>query len=217
MSERVVPRCAGHYPALGLAAEMMINALRAGKTIWSLGNGGSAEQASHFAAELVGRFKAKGRRPLAAVSLAANTATITAIANDFGYEQVFSRQVRALVQPGDVVLALSTSGKSENVLLAVAAANDLGAITIGMVAYDFDASAPNLHGLADLTLVANGIGAAAAQEDHLRYIHALCGHIDAAFAPSQTSEGDHHGHTSQKDQAAQEGGAATEEAGTTRA
>ena len=197
------------YPAVRHAGEMMIAALREGGTIWSLGNGGSAEQAGHFAAELVGRFKAKGRPPLAAISLAANTATITAIANDFGYSAVFSRQVMALVQPGDVVLALSTSGKSENVLLAIDAANSLGAITIGMVAYDFDSTLPNVATLSTLTLVARECGAAGAQEDHLRFIHALAAHIDKAF--SQTSEGERHGQSCQEE-GAQEAAAARKEA-----
>jgi len=190
MSNPVVNPWPDSYPTVEQASGLMIDALHAGKTIWALGNGGSAEQANHFAAELVGRFKAKGRKPLSAVSLASNTATITAIANDFGYDDVFSRQVRALVQSGDVVLALSTSGKSPNVLRAVEAANELGAVTIGMVAYGIDMTAPNLHSMARLTLISRGIGAAAAQEDHLRFVHALCRNIDEAFAPSQTSEGD---------------------------
>lgn len=182
-----------NYKAIDAVAEIIVESIERGGTVWACGNGGSAEQANHLAAELVGRFKRAGRAPLPAVSLAANTATITAIANDFGFEQVFSRQVGALAVAGDVLVAISTSGTSRNVIDAVHLANELHVNTIGMCAYDADVGDHSLYAVADRTLFATKCGAAGAQEDHLHYIHRMCDLIDAAFAPEQTSDGETNG------------------------
>ena len=113
------------------AAEMMVDALRNGGKVMFCGNGGSSADAGHLAAELAGRFK-RDRDPLAAISLADGTASVTAIANDYSYAEVFERQIRGLGRPGDVLVALSTSGRSPNVLGALRAASELGLHTVGL-------------------------------------------------------------------------------------
>ncbi len=113
-----------------LASEI-VRALRAGKKLVVFGNGGSAADAQHFAAELVGRFE-KERPGLPAIALTTDTSAITAIANDFGYEDVFSRQVQALVQPGDIVVGISTSGNAKSVLKGIEEAKKLKAWTAAL-------------------------------------------------------------------------------------
>src|SRR3970040_623472 len=113
------------------AVEGMCAALRAGGRVLACGNGGSAADAQHFAAELVNRFE-RERPPLAAVSLAADSSNLTSIANDYGYEQVFEKQLRALGRRGDVLLAISTSGNSPSVVRAIGAARELGLVTVAL-------------------------------------------------------------------------------------
>lgn len=129
--QRVIQDLGKQTAALKVGAQILSEALALGHRIFLFGNGGSAAQAAHIAAELVGRFQTD-HRPLPAIALTANLASITAIANDFGYDQVFSRQLEALAMPGDVVLALSTSGQSPNVLRAVEVAQrmDLKSLAI---------------------------------------------------------------------------------------
>jgi D-sedoheptulose 7-phosphate isomerase len=117
--------------AVSKAAQSLIQAFRAGNKVLLFGNGGSANDAQHIAAELVGRF-AFDRPPLPAISLAESVSSLTAISNDYGFEQVFSRQMEAFGRPGDVAIAISTSGNSHNVLHAVAAANNANLFTIGL-------------------------------------------------------------------------------------
>jgi D-sedoheptulose 7-phosphate isomerase len=117
------------------AAALMAGALRAGGKVLLFGNGGSAADAQHLAAELVGRYL-KERAPLPAIALTANSSNVTAIANDYGYDAVFTRQVEALCGPGDVVVAISTSGNSSNVAAAVDAARAIGATSIGLTGAD---------------------------------------------------------------------------------
>src|SRR6266487_1417269 len=113
------------------AVEELVASLRSGGKVLLFGNGGSAADAQHLAAELVGRFELE-RAPLAAVALTTDTSALTAIANDYGFERVFERQIEALGRPGDVALAISTSGASPNVLSGVRAARRLGLVTIGL-------------------------------------------------------------------------------------
>src|SRR5436190_11414547 len=113
------------------AAELMRDAVLAGKKVLLCGNGGSAADAQHIAAELVGRFVVE-RKPLPAIALTTDTSALTSIGNDYGYERVFSRQVEALGNPGDVLVAITTSGSSPNVIAAVAAARELGMKIIGL-------------------------------------------------------------------------------------
>lgn len=116
-------------------ARKICSALENGNRVLLYGNGGSAADAQHIAAEWVGRFQ-RERRPLPAIALTTNTSILTSIANDYGYDQVFVRQLRALGRPGDIALAISTSGNSRNVLLATEAAREIGLITVGLTGSD---------------------------------------------------------------------------------
>src|SRR2546422_7601614 len=117
------------------AIELVAAALANGRKVMLFGNGGSAADAQHIAAEFIGRFL-RERRPLPAIALTTDTSALTSIANDYGYDDVFARQVRALGVPGDVALAISTSGRSPNVLCAVEACRELGVTIIGLTGGD---------------------------------------------------------------------------------
>ncbi|MDD4085313.1 MAG: D-sedoheptulose 7-phosphate isomerase, partial [Acidaminococcaceae bacterium] len=140
-----------------------------GHKIMFCGNGGSAADAQHWAAEIVGRFK-KERRGMPAIALTVDTSVLTAIANDYGYERVFSRQVEALGNEGDVLVALSTSGNSPNVLAAVEEAKDKGIKTIGMTA----AGGGKMAEICDVCLTIPDKVTARAQEMHSLIGHILC-------------------------------------------
>ena len=144
-----------------IAAQQCLEALQAGGKILICGNGGSAAMASHFAAELIVRF-AKNRVALPCISLTADQAVLTACANDFGYEHVFARQIEALGQQGDVLIALSTSGRSRNVLRAIAEAHRLGMVVL-------EPERPELQTTAER------------QETHLRWLHELAEQIEDAY------------------------------------
>jgi len=158
-----------------LAAEI-IRALRAGKKVLVFGNGGSAADAQHFAAELVGRFE-KERPGLPAIALTTDTSALTALANDFGYDEVFSRQVRALVQPGDVVVGLSTSGNAKSVLKGLEEAKKLKAWTAAMTGQ----TGGKLKGVPDCCITVPSQRTAHIQECHIALIHAICACVDEAF------------------------------------
>src|SRR5947208_2618319 len=156
--------------ALERAVDLVAEALGAGRKLLLFGNGGSAADAQHLAAELVGRFQ-RERRPLPAIALTTDTSALTAIANDYGYDQVFARQVRALGVRGDVALAISTSGRSPSVLRAVEACRELGIETIALTGGD----GGTLAGLVDLCLrVSASTDAARIQETHILIGHVLC-------------------------------------------
>jgi D-sedoheptulose 7-phosphate isomerase len=141
------------------------------------GNGGSAAQAQHLTAELVGRYR-DDRPPFSAIALCAESSAVTAIGNDYGADEVFARQVRAHGRPGDVVIALSTSGRSPNVVAAVAAAGECG-----LEAWALTGPAPNpLAEAADDTLCVNAPHAATVQEVHLVAVHMVCAAFDQAIA-----------------------------------
>src|SRR3954470_6644548 len=156
--------------------EHLADRLRDGHRLLTAGNGGSAAEAQHLTAELVGRFETD-REPLSAICLHADTSSFTAIANDYGVEQAFARQVRAHGRPGDVLLVLSTSGRSPNVLAAVDAANELGVTTWAL-------TGPAPNPLAERTDDALCVPAAAAtvQEVHLVAIPVLCAGADRRMA-----------------------------------
>jgi D-sedoheptulose 7-phosphate isomerase len=158
-----------------VAGGAIIDALGRGGKVICFGNGGSATQASHLAGELVGRFRAR-RRPLPAVSLASDGATMTCIGNDFGYAALFERQMEALAQPGDVAIGLSTSGKSENVVRALAVARAQGAVTIALTG-----SAGLVGGEADHLIAVPSADTAHIQEVHLMVLHVWCIAIDEAL------------------------------------
>ena len=159
------------------AAALMADALRAGGKILSCGNGGSAGDAQHFAAELVNRFE-RERPPLAALSLATDTSALTSIANDYSYEQVFEKQLRALGRRGDVLLAITTSGNSASVLAAVRAARELGVRTVALTGNGGGRLAP-LLGADDVHICVPHQRTVRIQEVHLLALHCLCDGIDA--------------------------------------
>jgi len=157
------------------AIELIATALRDGHKLLLFGNGGSAADAQHLAAEFVNRFKIE-RVPLPAIALTTDTSALTSIANDYGYVQVFSKQVQALGQAGDVALAISTSGQAPNVLRAVAACRRIGVRTIALTG----GSGGKLAGVADLVLrVAGTTETARIQETHILVGHVICELVDA--------------------------------------
>lgn len=161
-------------PVIAKAGQMCADALRSGKRIYLCGNGGSAADAQHIAAELIGRF-VSDRRSLPAIALTTDTSALTAIGNDYGYEQVFSRQVEGLAEEGDVLIAISTSGNSTNILKAVQVARERGSRVIGLSGK----SGGHLHTAVDLSLVVPSDVTARIQEMHIVIGHLLCALIES--------------------------------------
>jgi len=155
---------------------VLAESLRGGGKIMACGNGGSAADSQHFAAELVNRFEME-RPPLAAVALSTDTSTLTSIANDYSYLQVFSKQVRALGRRGDVLLAISTSGNSANVIEAIQASHELGARVIALTGNGGGKMAATLRA-DDVHVCVPHKVTARIQEVHLLVLHCLCDAID---------------------------------------
>jgi D-sedoheptulose 7-phosphate isomerase len=154
-------------------AAVIINALRSGNKILLIGNGGSAADAQHIAAEIIGRYK-QDRPAYAAIALTTDTSALTAIANDYGFEQVFARQVEGLGARGDVLLALSTSGRSSNILTALRTARERGLVTIGFTGSKGEA----LGALCDHLLVSPSDDTPVIQQIHLSVAHGICDEIE---------------------------------------
>jgi D-sedoheptulose 7-phosphate isomerase len=163
------------------AAIRMTDCLLQGHKIFWCGNGGSAADAQHLAAELVGRFRSN-RRGLASIALTADTSVLTAIANDCGFARIFDRQLEALCVAGDVVVGLSTSGKSPNVCSALARARELGAFTVAMTGE----AGTRMASLADVCLRVASNDTARVQEGHILFGHMLCEWVELATCISQT-------------------------------
>jgi len=159
--------------ATAAAAEAMIAALRGGGRILACGNGGSASDAQHFAAELVGRFE-RERAALAAIALTTDTSIVTAVANDYDFARVFARQVEALGREGDVLLGISTSGGSANVVAAFDAAKAGGLTTVALTGRDGGAAGA----AADIHINVPAASTARVQEVHRTLLHALCALIE---------------------------------------
>jgi D-sedoheptulose 7-phosphate isomerase len=178
-SRQMVEQCLADQAlqaALVKAVNCCVNALKSGGKLMFAGNGGSAAEAQHFSAEMVGRFLTE-RKPLASVALSTDTSALTAIGNDYGYDQVFSRQVEALGRSGDVLIVLSTSGRSKNILAAIRAAAALGVATIA-----FTGREPREIGaLADVVLNVPSSHTPQIQEGHLILGHLLCGLVETQF------------------------------------
>jgi D-sedoheptulose 7-phosphate isomerase len=168
---------------IAAAVEAMCACLRAGGKVLACGNGGSAADAQHFAAELVNRFE-RERPPLAAVSLAADSSNLTSIANDYGYEQVFDKQIRALGRRGDVLLAISTSGNSPSVVAAMRAARELGLVTVALTGRGGGKMGAAL-GAGDVQVCVPHERTMRIQEVHLLVLHCLCDGIDARLFGDQ--------------------------------
>lgn len=158
------------------AGQRMVEALLNGGKILTCGNGGSAGDAQHFSSELLNRFE-RERPALPAIALTTDSSTLTSIANDYSYNEIFSKQIRALGNPSDVLLAISTSGNSANVMQAIQAAHDKGLVVIALTGRDGGKMAPLYTG-ADIELRVPSDSTARIQEVHLVIIHALCDYID---------------------------------------
>lgn len=163
-------------PRIAVAAQAMVDCLKAGGKILSCGNGGSAGDAQHFAAELVGRFE-RERAELAAIALTTDSSILTAIANDYSFDEIFSKQVRALGKPGDVLYAISTSGNSKNVIAAIRAAQEKGLRIVAMTGRNGGHIAGILKN-DDVLLNVESPVTARIQEVHLLILHCLCDAID---------------------------------------
>jgi len=164
-------------PTLEHVAIQLINCLVSGKKILVMGNGGSAADAQHFAAELVGRFVIE-RQALPAIALTTDSSILTAVGNDYGFEKIFQRQIQALANPGDLVLGISTSGNSLNILRGVDAARQQGCTTVGLLGSDGGEIATGV----DYALIAPSKITAHVQEVHIVLLHLLCLLVDEAFA-----------------------------------
>ena len=168
---------------LSAVAATLVGALRGGNKVLVAGNGGSAAEAQHFATELVGRFK-REREALAVLALTADTAVLTAIANDYGYAEIFARQVRAVGQPGDVFIGFSTSGESENVIRASSAARQRGMSVVALTG----GTPSRLERHADLVVRVPTSDTPLTQELHVILLHLLCDTVEAELA-EDTSRG----------------------------
>ncbi|MHC4637761.1 MAG: D-sedoheptulose-7-phosphate isomerase [Planctomycetota bacterium] len=159
------------------ASEMIVNSIKAGGCVYICGNGGSAADAQHIAGELVGRF-ARQRRGLAAVALTTDTSVLTSIANDYGYDRVFSRQVEALVRGGDIFWAISTSGNSKNVVAGVLAAKEQKAKVLAFTGRRNS----ELEKLADICFCAEAETSFRSQEMHQFAYHMICELVEESFS-----------------------------------
>jgi D-sedoheptulose 7-phosphate isomerase len=158
-----------HADRIATVAQLLVTAFREGHKVLLFGNGGSATDAAHIAAEFVGRYK-RERAPLPAIALATDIAAITCIANDYGFDELFARQVRAHGLKGDIAIGISTSGNSPNVLKGVAAARECGMITVAWTG----GTGGKLAGLVDHPFIVPSTVTARIQESHITLGHVLC-------------------------------------------
>jgi D-sedoheptulose 7-phosphate isomerase len=168
----------GSIAAMAKAVEVVVESFRSGRKALLFGNGGSAADAQHIADEWTGRFR-RERPPLPAIALTANTSDLTAIGNDYGFDQIFARLVSAHGQPGDIAIALSTSGNSPNVLEAVDEARRRKLHTVGLTGK----GGGQLASRVDVALVVPSDVTARIQECHMTFLHALCELVDEALFP----------------------------------
>jgi D-sedoheptulose 7-phosphate isomerase len=165
-------------PLIAEMGGLISTALANGHKLLVMGNGGSAADSQHFVAEIVGRFKME-RKALPAIALSTDTSILTAIGNDYGFESIFSRQVEALAAPDDIVVGLSTSGNSPNVLKALMAARARGCRTIGLLGRD----GGSIMAVCDLPLVVPSADTPRIQEGHITIIHIVCDLVEKALFP----------------------------------
>ncbi|MDB5159176.1 MAG: phosphoheptose isomerase [Mucilaginibacter sp.] len=163
-------------PDIEKACELITSTIKNGNKVLIAGNGGSAADAQHIAAELSGRF-VKHRKALPGIALTTDTSALTAIANDYGYDYVFARQIEALAHPGDLFIGISTSGNSEVVLRAFSTAKEIGCTTLGLSGRD----GGKMNGLCDLNIIVPSDVTARIQEMHILIGHILCQAVDDLF------------------------------------
>jgi D-sedoheptulose 7-phosphate isomerase len=168
-------------PKIGEVGALLCNAFARGNKLLTFGNGGSAADAMHLAEELIGKFL-RERRPLPAVCLCSDGPAMTCITNDFGYPEVFARQVQALAQPGDIVMGFSTSGNSENVLRGLSAGKEKAAVAIAMLGRDGGKAAT----IADHSIIVPANVTALIQEMHVLIVHLLCEIVDSWAAAKKS-------------------------------
>jgi D-sedoheptulose 7-phosphate isomerase len=173
---------ASQLPALLKGAQLIVDCLKGDGRILACGNGGSAADAQHFSAELTGRYE-RERKPLAGIALTTDTSALTAIANDYSYEEVFAKQVLALGRKGDVLLGISTSGNSANVLKAMDAAHGIGMRVLALTGKDGGTMAKALKS-GDIELRAASKVTARIQETHILLLHCLCDAMDEMMFPA---------------------------------
>lgn len=173
---RTLESLAGIRPAVDAAAQLIVGTLKAGGRLLICGNGGSAAEASHFATELVGRYLGD-RKSLPAVALSSDGSLLSCIGNDFGFDQVFARQIAGLATPGDLVVTLTSSGNSANIVAALQESKRLGLDTVSFLGR----GGGKAKGLATCDLLVPGTRGAAAQECHLFLIHYFCELIENTF------------------------------------
>ncbi len=164
---------AGSISTIEEMARITVRCLRSGNTVYLIGNGGSAADAQHIAGEMVGRFE-RDRKALPVLALTTDTSVITAIANDYGYDRCFERQVEAFVKDGDMVIGISTSGNSEGILRAIRRAREKGAVTMGLTGQD----GGDLKGLVDVCLQVPSRNTPRIQECHAMVGHILCSIVE---------------------------------------
>ncbi len=173
---RTLKALADIRPAIDQASKLILETLKSGGKLLVAGNGGSAAEAAHFATELTGRY-AKNRKALPAMALSADGSLLTCIGNDYGFDQVFSRQIEGLAKPGDLVVVLTSSGNSANIITALNTAKNQGIKSLAFLGR----GGGKAKGLATCELIIPGQSGAAAQEAHLFLIHHFCELIDQAF------------------------------------
>ena len=164
--------------AIVAAAGAIVDRLQGGGTLYTCGNGGSAAEAMHLAEELIGRYGGRDRPPQRAICLNADATALTCIANDFGFDEIFARQCRALLTGRDALVVMSTSGESENIVRALQAARERGALTIGLLGREGGRCRP----LCDHAIIVDGDDAARIQEAHLVIAHLFCEAVEQAAA-----------------------------------
>jgi D-sedoheptulose 7-phosphate isomerase len=161
---------------LELASIMVVETLKNGNKVLLCGNGGSAADAQHIAAELTGRYKSE-RRGLPGIALTTDTSALTAIGNDYGYDRVFDRQVEALANKGDLIIGISTSGNSENIISALKLGRELGCKTLGLSGRDGGL----MNDICDINLVVPSNDTPRIQEMHILFGHTICQIVDENF------------------------------------
>lgn len=170
---RMIAEC---IPAIAQISRSIVECLQAGRKVVVCGNGGSAADAQHLAAELVGKFRAR-RRPLAAIALTTDTSILTAVGNDWSFKEIFARQVEALGDEGDVLIAISTSGESENVLRAIDRARSMGMLAVGFVG----GSTSRMDSRVDICLKIPSTETPRIQEGHEVAAHIVCDLVERAI------------------------------------
>jgi D-sedoheptulose 7-phosphate isomerase len=170
---RLIDEC---LDAIAAGADALVSAYKAGHKALFFGNGGSAADAQHLAAEFVGRYL-RERDPMPAMALNSNSSAVTAIGNDYGYDQVFARQLQAFAVPGDIAVAISTSGNSSSVIEAVRCARRMGVMSIGLTG----ASGGQLRGLVDVLIAAPSEETPRIQECHILIGHSICDAVERAM------------------------------------